>query len=81
VLFAGLESGIVAMYDTRRSQYAVCTSDIQYSHKSPVTDLKILKSKSASEFVTVGTDGQILFWDCRQMSRPIEGEVYSIDFN
>ncbi|CAL6027342.1 Dynein_intermediate chain [Hexamita inflata] len=81
VLFAGLESGVVAMYDTRKSGYAVNYSDIQYSHKSQVTDLKILKSKSASEFVTVGTDGQILFWDCRSLTKPIEGEVYSIDFN
>lgn len=69
------------MYDTRQSGYQVNYSDIQYSHKSQITDLKILKSKSASEFVSIGTDGQILFWDCRNLSRPMENEVYSVDFN
>lgn len=81
ILFAGLESGVVAMYDTRKSSYPVECSDIQFSHKSPVTDLRIIKSKTASEFASIGTDGQILFWDYRSLQKPIDGEVYSIDFN
>lgn len=28
LLFAGLESGVVAMYDTRRSNYPIAVSDI-----------------------------------------------------
>lgn len=70
ILFAGLYNGTVGYYDTRRSHHIVDTSAVSASHKDPVYDLYVVKSKSGTEFASCSTDGRVLWWDCRDLSKP-----------
>ncbi|KAH0574177.1 Dynein intermediate chain [Spironucleus salmonicida] len=79
IILCGLQTGVVAMYDLRKGSYPISVSEIQFSHKSEVSELKIMKSKSGSEFATVGADGQILFWDYRNMQKPVENYVMNFE--
>ena len=72
IVLCGLTTGVVALYDTRRGTYPVAVSEIRHSHKSEVAELRILKSKSGCEFVTVGADGFVLYWNYADLSRPVE---------
>ena len=72
IVLCGLSTGVVALYNTRKGTYPVAVSEIKLSHKSEVADLKILKSKSGCEFVTVGSDGCVLFWNYQDLSKPTE---------
>ena len=62
----------IAFWDTRKGSYPVDTSPIEKSHRDPVYNLSWVQSKSGTEFFSVSTDGQVLWWDTRKMNEPTE---------
>ncbi|CAG9464343.1 unnamed protein product [Pedinophyceae sp. YPF-701] len=72
LLGAGQYNGQFALFDRRKGKTPVETSLIESSHKDPVYDNAWLQSKTGSEIMTASTDGQVLFWDIRRMSEPLE---------
>lgn len=72
IIFAGLYNGQVGFYDVRKSHHIIDTSEITLSHKDPVHDLYVVKSKSGTEFASISTDGRVIWWDTRKLSESLE---------
>lgn len=58
-LVSGLFSGQVAIWDVRRGPVPVETSLLEASHRDPVHNVLWINSKSAAEFFSSSTDGQV----------------------
>ncbi|GAB5354002.1 hypothetical protein AAMO2058_000082400 [Amorphochlora amoebiformis] len=72
-LAGGMYNGVVGFWDVRKeSRRPVSTSNIEFSHRDPVFDLRYVSSRSGTECVSVSTDGQLLWWDTRKLERPID---------
>ncbi len=63
-------------WDDRKGSAPVESSPIEKSHRDPVYDLCWLQSKTGTEFASVSTDGQILWWDLRKLAEPMERYVH-----
>ncbi|KAJ1536017.1 Dynein intermediate chain 2, axonemal, partial [Nowakowskiella sp. JEL0078] len=61
-----------AYWDVRKGSFPVDTSAIEKSHRDPVYNVAWVQSKSGSEFFSVSTDGQVLWWDIRKLAEPTE---------
>ena len=72
VLAGGSYNGLVACWDVRRGSQPTQTSAIANSHRDPVYKVAWLQSKTGSEFASVSTDGQVLWWDTRKLGEPVE---------
>jgi len=75
VLAGGCYNGLVMCYDTRTGgggSKPIAKTSFENSHYDPVYDLVWLQSKTQSECVTCSTDGQVLWWDTRNLSEPVE---------
>lgn len=71
VLVAGLETGIVNIFDVREGNQAVSSSSIYNSHRNrPITGLLYLHTRTNTEFFSGSPDGQCLWWDMRNLSLP-----------
>lgn len=74
LLIGGSYNGLVSVFDVRASSSAVLTasgvSEVDGSHHDPVYDAFWISSKTNKTFLSVSTDGQLLFWDCRQLNAP-----------
>jgi len=71
-LVGGCYNGVVAFWDTRAGKRPREQSQIQNSHHDPVFDVAYIQSRSGNEFCSVSTDGQMLWWDARRLSEPID---------
>jgi len=71
-LVGGCYNGVVAFWDTRAGKRPREQSAIQNSHHDPVFDVAYIQSRSGNEFCSVSTDGQMLWWDARRLSEPID---------
>lgn len=75
LLAGGSVNGVVQVWDVRKPGTAPSvSSDVEFSHRGPVTDCRWLMSKGG-EVLSVSTDGRVLVWDIRNMGRPIEDET------
>lgn len=73
VLVGGCYNGLVAVFDIRKPRSpAITTSTIDRSHHDPVYDVYWIQSKTNSQFVSVSTDGQQMWWDTRKLTEPTE---------
>ncbi|XP_015377850.1 PREDICTED: dynein intermediate chain 2, axonemal-like, partial [Diuraphis noxia] len=72
LLAGGLMNGQVALWDMRTSSTNVGISDIRNGHRDPVLSLKWIQSKTNSEFLTGSSDGQIMWWDIRNLKEPTD---------
>ena len=45
-------------------------AEVENSHYDPVSSLVWLSSKTGSEFVTTSTDGNMFWWDLRNLDKP-----------
>jgi dynein intermediate chain 2 len=72
LIAAGNVVGRVEFFDLRTGSGSVATSKYESSHHDPVYDLTWLQSKTHSEFVSASTDGQVIWWDTRNLSQPTE---------
>jgi dynein intermediate chain 2 len=72
VLVGGSYNGLLSVWDTRKGSAPTDTSPIEKSHRDPVYDVAWLQSKTGGEFASVSSDGQVLWWDMRNLSEPKE---------
>merc|ERR1719387_2425887 len=75
VLCGGAYSGVVNFYDLRKGPTVSSKSPVAVSHYDPVFDVVWLQSKTGTELTTVSSDGQLLFWDTRELSEPMDSCV------
>ena len=68
----GNVAGRVEFFDLRASTKATGCSKYESSHHDPVFDLSWIQSKTHSEVVSTSTDGQVIWWDLRNLSEPTE---------
>ena len=68
----GLYNGLVSFWDSRQGSQPVQTSIIETSHRNPVYDICWLTSKTGTECCSTSTDGQVLWWDAKKLSEPLE---------
>ena len=54
-------------------------SEIATSHHDPIYDVYWISSKSGTQFVTVATDGRLLYWDSKNLSEPIDSVLLACD--
>jgi len=45
---------------------------VENSHHDPVYDIRWITSRSGSEFVSVSSDGRLLWWDTRNLKKPVD---------
>ncbi|VVD00834.1 unnamed protein product [Leptidea sinapis] len=72
VLLAGLDKGITGLFDFRVSSQAVASTSIYNSHDAPVSGLLYLHTRTNREFFSSSPDGQCLWWDARNLSKPFD---------
>lgn len=66
----GCYNGVIGVWDHRcDNKTASLLSEIEISHHEPVIDLKWLSSKGGNEFVSCSTDGKVIWWDIRDLSK------------
>lgn len=70
MMLTGMYNGLVSIFDVRKGTCQ--SSSVGTSHHDPVYSVCWLHSKTNSEFVSCSTDGQILWWDMRQLSAPLK---------
>ncbi|XP_077353266.1 dynein axonemal intermediate chain 2-like isoform X2 [Festucalex cinctus] len=68
-LISGCFNGQIVLWDERVGQHSVGLSTSEHSHMDPVYKIKWLQS---SEAFSASTDGQILWWDIRNLSEPTD---------
>jgi len=73
----GSYNGLASVYDLRREQPLVAQSEISTSHHDPIYDAYWISSKTGSQFTTISTDGQLLFWDAKNLSKPVDTVLLS----
>lgn len=78
LIIAGLSNGTVNLFDIRQGSNAVYNSSVYNSHRDPVTALLYTHSRTHTEFFTGSIDGQCLWWDLRNLSKPLDCLVMSI---
>lgn len=71
MLIGGLYNGLLAFWDVRK-QGAIELSAVETSHHDPVYDVKWVQSRTNQEFCSVSTDGFVMWWDCRNMQKPLD---------
>ncbi|EDL34441.1 dynein axonemal intermediate chain 2 isoform X1 [Mus musculus] len=78
VLLGGCYNGQIACWDTRKGSLVAELSTIEFSHRDPVYGTIWLQSKTGTECFSASTDGQVMWWDIRKISEPIEVVIMDI---
>ncbi|XP_028027091.1 dynein intermediate chain 3, ciliary-like [Bombyx mandarina] len=77
-VIAGLQNGIVNLFDIREGKKPISQTSIYNSHRGPITALLYTHSRTQTEFFTGSLDGQCLWWDVRNLNQPIDCLIMSI---
>ena len=72
LIVGGSYNGLVQVWDTRTGSAPKEQSIIEKSHRDPVYSIAWLSGKTATECASTSTDGQVLWWDIRKLSEPME---------
>jgi dynein intermediate chain 2 len=80
LIAGGNKSGRVEFFDLRTGTRSVGVSSFDHSHHVSVHDLTWLQSKTHSELVSTSPDGQVLWWDIRNLSASTEKCVLPSSF-
>lgn len=67
----GMANGCVCLYDTRVEGNIQSESVMEDSHYAEVTALQWIDTNS-TELFTCSIDGQVMWWDTREFSKPLE---------
>lgn len=72
ILSSGLHSGQVAAWDTRVERTPVAISPLEVSHRLSCSKVLWINSKTGTEFFSGGSDGQVLWWDMRNLNEHLD---------
>ncbi|KAL4134935.1 hypothetical protein QTP88_006615 [Uroleucon formosanum] len=72
LLAGGLLNGQVALWDMRTGSTNIGISNIRNGHRDLILSLEWIQSKTNSEFLTGSSDGQIMWWDTRNLTEPTD---------
>ena len=67
LIAGGNALGRVEFFDLRLGSKPVAFSSYEASHSEPVFDISWLQSKTHSELVSTSPDGQVIWWDTRNL--------------
>lgn len=67
LIAGGLISGKTCIWDARIGGHPIAITPLEAAHRSAVSALCWVHSKSNTEFYTGSVDGSILYWDCRNL--------------
>jgi len=79
-IISGCYNGVVTLFDLRKGSSPVLYSQLKFSHKDPVYDVRWLQSKNATSFLSCSTDGQVIIWDTRYLAEPPK-ECYNLQLS
>ncbi|ESO09344.1 hypothetical protein HELRODRAFT_73612, partial [Helobdella robusta] len=68
LIAGGQHNGQVAFFDIRKSSKPISFTEKSISHTEPVNSLIWIQSKTGFECFTCSTDGQVLWWDMRNLN-------------
>ncbi|XP_050346467.1 dynein intermediate chain 3, ciliary-like [Nymphalis io] len=77
-IIGGLQDGRVCIFDIRAKKEPTAISPIHLAHRDPVSALLYINSRLNNEFFSGSSDGQCKWWDVRNLSRPTDTLVLSI---
>jgi dynein intermediate chain 2, axonemal len=72
LLGSGQRNGQFALFDVRQGPEAVGVTDLRQSHSDCLTSLAWTQSKTGTEFMTAGLDGNVIWWDSRRLNERVE---------
>ncbi|KAI5651891.1 dynein intermediate chain 3, ciliary [Phthorimaea operculella] len=83
IIVGGLEDGRVCLFDIRNNEhprgyigdFPVAPKDLSphhLAHRSPVSALIYIQSRTNTEFFSGSSDGQCMWWDIRSLSKPTD---------
>ncbi|MBN3308661.1 DNAI2 protein, partial [Amia calva] len=75
ILVGGCYNGQIAYWDPRKGSQPVGMSTMEQSHKDPAYKVLWSPSKTGTFTMSASTDGQVLWWDIRNLSEPTESLV------
>ncbi|XP_078257962.1 dynein axonemal intermediate chain 2 [Rhinoraja longicauda] len=78
ILAGGCYSGQIGYWDTRKGGQAVEMPAIELGHRDPVYKIIWLQSKTGTDCFSTSTDGQVLWWDIRKMTEPVERLILDV---
>lgn len=67
-LVGGCHNGCIAVWDLRKGTAPAQASLMESTHKDPVYDVFWVQSRTGNECVSVSTDGQLMWWDTRNLA-------------
>lgn len=77
-LVGGCYNGLIVYFDLRKPNAVTgqcvpfATSLIENSHHDPVYDVAWISSKTGHQCVSISTDGQMMWWDTRNLEKPTD---------
>eukprot|EP00418_Pyrodinium_bahamense_P038092 CAMPEP_0179188344 /NCGR_PEP_ID=MMETSP0796-20121207/93476_1 /TAXON_ID=73915 /ORGANISM="Pyrodinium bahamense, Strain pbaha01" /LENGTH=498 /DNA_ID=CAMNT_0020892441 /DNA_START=90 /DNA_END=1587 /DNA_ORIENTATION=+ len=71
-LVGGCYNGVINHYDLRKGPMPVSKSAVEVTHYDPVYDVTWFQSKSGTDCASVSSDGRLLFWDVRNMTKYVD---------
>eukprot|EP00562_Extubocellulus_spinifer_P031720 CAMPEP_0178723246 /NCGR_PEP_ID=MMETSP0699-20121125/25442_1 /TAXON_ID=265572 /ORGANISM="Extubocellulus spinifer, Strain CCMP396" /LENGTH=590 /DNA_ID=CAMNT_0020374309 /DNA_START=76 /DNA_END=1848 /DNA_ORIENTATION=- len=80
-LVGGCHNGLIVYFDLRKQSAPagqckpIATSVIESSHHDPVRDVFWVQSKTGHHCASVSTDGQLLWWDTRNLEAPTDAII------
>ncbi|XP_067914809.1 dynein axonemal intermediate chain 2 isoform X1 [Heterodontus francisci] len=78
ILAGGCYNGQMGYWDTRKGGQAVEMPAVELGHRDPVYKIIWLQSKTGTDCFSASTDGQVLWWDIRKMSEPVERLILDV---
>ncbi|XP_046822931.1 dynein axonemal intermediate chain 2-like [Vespa crabro] len=80
ILCGGLMNGQVCCWDVRKSIEPVQLSYPRNSHRYSTTSVKWIYTKTNTEFFSSSWDGQVLWWDMRNLRQPTERLIFDLEY-
>ncbi|NXF71405.1 DNAI2 protein, partial [Sclerurus mexicanus] len=77
-VLGGCYNGQIVYWDTRKGGLTIEVTPVELSHRDPVYGAIWLPSRTGTECFSASTDGQVLWWDIRNLSHPSERLILDI---
>lgn len=81
LLIAGLDNGTVNVFDIRTGTQPISCSSVFNSHLEPISALLYVHSRTNTEFFSGSLDGCCYWWDLRNLSKPLDQLIMSVNLS